>query len=108
MTGELLDTKVSTFPRQGYADYPRSPPYFYNCFLKLQNDIEREFIKTVAETDELPNVNLRRFPYPSVTLESFSDVMGPVIVGVLTVCLILSVKNIIKVRVLIFNSQAFY
>lgn len=104
MTTELNDGTASKKGRDSYSDYPSFPQYVESCFLTLQNAIEREYIKAVAESFPsvkflgIQSVQLRRFPHPSVTVDVFTETVGPAILFLLVICLILSVKSIIKVR----------
>lgn len=66
------------------------------CFLTIQNDIDRTFIRTVSNT-EVPATVLQRFPYPKVSQDTFVSVAGAIFPLLFVLCMILSSKNIIKV-----------
>lgn len=77
-------------------NYPSTPPYCDMCFLTIQNDIDRTFIK--ATSQKVPPVTvLHRFPYPSVSEDTFISVAGSIFPLLFVICLILTSKNIIKV-----------
>lgn len=78
-------------------DKPHSPPYYYYCFLTIQNDIERAFIKAANQGRESPKFALQRFPYPKVFEDMFISFAGPLFPVLFVICMLVSSKNIIKV-----------
>ena len=75
--------------------YPFEPPYYDECFLLLQNKIDRAFINH----SKLPNVQLNAYPYPEVTTNEFSKYVKMALPVVFVFSMILSIKNIIKVSI---------
>ena len=98
-TGQLFDTAgVSKQARDGYQPfpYPMNPPYYRSCFLTIQNNIERTFIKKTSNKDP-PKIQMKRFPYPQITEDMFVTYAGQYFPYVFLLCMLLSMKNIIKV-----------
>lgn len=95
LTDQLYFVALTKTAREPNS-YPFTPPYFSYCFLTIQNDIERAFIKS-ASKQEVPSTRLQRFPYPNVSEDLFVPVAGALFPFLLMCCMFLSVKNIIKV-----------
>lgn len=73
-------------------------PYITSCFLEIQNDIDRAFIRKVAGgSTKIPDLVLRRFPYPKVTDDPLMNKFKTFFSLLFVLCMILSCKNIIKV-----------
>jgi hypothetical protein len=95
LTDQLYQPSVSKSSRN-LTPIPLNPPYYPACFLTIQNDIERAFIKASSKKS-MPVTHLHRFPYPSVVTDLFTTIAGPFFPLVFMFCLLLSAKNIIKV-----------
>ena len=91
LTGQLFDTTRVT----KYARSDRSP-YETSCFLAIQNNIERTFIKKTSNKDP-PKIQIQRFPYPEVYEDNFNNLVGQYFPDYFAFCMLLSMKNIIKV-----------
>lgn len=97
VTKMLYYVSISKTAREPNSDYPFQPPYNSYCFLALQNDIERAFIKAVKPSAEVPKTILQKFPYPMVQEDmfvAFASILFPLL---LVICMLLSMKNTIKV-----------
>lgn len=99
---------ITKTAREADNDVPSTPPYNEFCFLTIQNDIEREFIKIKSpEKTEVPETKLQRFPYREVSEDPFAIITGAIFPFLLVCCLFMSTKNIIKVSHLASYSLKF-
>lgn len=97
LTDQLFRIDITKTAREANGlPFPTTPPYNQFCFLSIQNDIEREFIKRSAKK-EAPSTVLKRFPYPAVSEDMFTAIAGPLFPFLLVCCLFMSTKNIIRV-----------
>lgn len=73
-------------------------PYITMCFLEIQNDIDRAFIRKAAKGNpRIPDLVVRRFPYPKVTTDRLMNKFKTFFSLLIMLCTVLSCKNIIKV-----------
>lgn len=99
MTDTLwMINELSKLPRDPHSDTGDLPPYYYKCFLTIQDAIDRTFIKLKSiNLKALPNVQIQRFPYPAV-LEDLALTSALMIFPIfILISFIYSCKNIIKV-----------
>ncbi|CRK87607.1 CLUMA_CG001403, isoform A [Clunio marinus] len=96
-TDQLYRMAFDKTQEDAQSDAPQWPPYDSSCFLKLQNDLERAFIKSFSNASlELPITALKRFPYPSFSYDGFVLIAASFFPLLIVFCLMLSSKNIIK------------
>lgn len=89
---------LSKVPRDHYSNEGVQPPYFYKCFLTLQDAIDRTFIKLKSRNlKALPNVRFQRFPYPAVLEDQALTSALMIFPAFILISFIYSCKNIIKV-----------
>lgn len=93
-TDQIYYSSPSRQSRMRY-DYPSDPPYQHECFLMIQNEIDREFIRALKNTT-LPSLKLQAFPYPSITEDPFLTMAAAIFPVLFVLCMIMSVKNVIK------------
>lgn len=74
--------------------FPASPPYFLECFLSIQSSIDNAFIDDASA----PIIKMNAFPYPKYDEIEFGEVVSSLLPFFFTVCMIFSLKNIIKVN----------
>lgn len=74
-----------------------SSDYYTQCFLTVQNAIDRAFMKAKVENKLLPSTSLRKFPYPSVRVDSFLSQIAEIIPFFIILAFLYSTKTIIKV-----------
>ncbi|CAO1386925.1 unnamed protein product [Diamesa serratosioi] len=87
---------LSKLPRDSHSDYGVTPPYYFKCFLTIQDAIDRAFIKLKSRKNPLPNVLFQRFPYPAI-LEDQALTSALVIFPIfILISFVYSCKNIIK------------
>lgn len=85
------------------------PPYYVaRCFSKVQNLIDREFIKLVAENDnlELPNVSLQRYPTPPYSRDDTMNIACYLLPLFITIGFVYAINNITKVMVNKINEKS--
>ncbi|CAO1389036.1 unnamed protein product [Diamesa tonsa] len=88
---------LSKVPRDHYSSEGVQPPYFYKCFLTLQDAIDRTFIKLKSRNlKALPNVLFQRFPYPAVLEDQALTSALMIFPAFILISFIYSCKNIIK------------
>lgn len=76
---------------------PYSPPYYRECFVGFQNEIDRAFIKLLNSTADVPNIQFQAYPYPSIVEDMFLKFAAAAFPLLFVLCMLMSVKNIIKV-----------
>lgn len=96
LTDKLFTIDLTKTARDPASNFPSPPPYNSLCFLTIQNEIERAFIKSITKK-EPPRTVLQRFPYPKVLEDVFLAFAGPLFPFLLVCCLFMSTKSIIKV-----------
>lgn len=85
-----------------------SSHYFTECFLTIQNKIDRAFIMKSSKNNRLPKVTFRKFAYPSVRFDPFLEALGIHMVPVFVViAFIYSTKTIIRVSFMFANFMHF-
>lgn len=113
-TDELFFVSPSKSSRIGLDPRmtPNSPPYYGTCFLALQNQIDRAYIMSLNSSVSLPSITLNAFPYPRILEDIFIMFAIEVFPLLFVLCMILAIKNIIKVshqnRYFINISQLYY
>jgi len=73
-----------------------NPYYYQSFFLTIQDKLERAFIALKTDSP-LPEVQLKRFPYPSVLFDFFQLFVVEMMPFFMVISFIYSAKNIIKV-----------
>lgn len=96
-TDQIYYVSPSRASRLPYDGIPSYPPYYRACFLGFQNEIDRAFIKSLNAVAALPQISLQAYPYPTVTEDIFLQVASSAFPVLFVICMIMSVKNIIKV-----------
>lgn len=72
--------------------------YYSSCFISIQNEIDRAFITMKSKNEKPPKTRLRRFPYPSITYDSFlADFAVHIFPLFVVFSFLYTTKNIIKV-----------
>ncbi|CAG9810454.1 unnamed protein product [Chironomus riparius] len=72
-TDKLYYTGISKEPRNKSLSFKDSL-YYSTCFLKLQNEIDQAFIKTVNNGSKVEKLKtLKTFPYPEVEVDVFMN-----------------------------------
>lgn len=107
LTDQIYYISPSRASRLDSLGIPDHPPYFSQCFVGFQNEIDRAFIKSLNAAAAVPNITLQAYPYPSITEDLFQKVASSAFPLLFVVCMIMSVKNIIKVRIN-FNTVLIY
>lgn len=80
--------------------------YFRGCFLSVQNAVERAFITKVSKNSKIPNVVLKKFPYPAVTSDAFLEDFGHFMLPTfIVIAFLYSTKIMIKVSLSFFIVQ---
>lgn len=98
-TDRLFYVSPSKQSRIGSAGgIPNIPPYYGSCFLHIQDHLDRAFIKQQNASIDLPILELKAFPYPSVIEDLFLVFASALFPMLFVMSMILPVKNIIKVR----------
>ena len=97
ITDQIYYVSPSKASRTPFEGIPSSPPYYRQCFLGFQNEIDRAFIQSLKAAATLPQISLQAYPYPTVTEDIFQKVASSAFPLLFVVCMIMSVKNIIKV-----------
>jgi len=99
LTDQLFAFDISKQSRDHFASYPYPtwPPYVEHCFLTIQNKIERALINNIAN-QTAPAITFQRYPYPKVIEDTFIVFASKIFPILLVICMMVSVKNIIKVR----------
>lgn len=75
---------------------PIIPPYYSSCFLAIQNEIDRAFIEMLSRSTTIPSIKMQPFPYPSFVEDLFLPFAVQAFPTLLIICMMLSIKNIIK------------
>lgn len=56
--------------RESHEPFPENPPYMDDCFLAVQDRIEKGFVEA-SSGKQAPSVNMQRFTYPAVSEDAF-------------------------------------
>lgn len=104
LTEDLYYVSISKTAREPNFNYPASPPYNDYCFLAIQNDIDRAFIKANSKNStDIPTTYLQRFPFPTIHEDKFVGFASTLFPLLLMLCMLLSMKNTIKVSQHLFH-----
>jgi hypothetical protein len=78
--------------------------YYASCFLKLQNEIDQAFIKSINSSANVDKLDIiKTFPYPSVEVDAFVQFAAYGFPILFVLSMIFSAKVLIKVRIVIFE-----
>lgn len=102
MTDQIYYVSPSRASRLADSGIPTSPPYYTQCFIGFQNEIDRSFIKLLNSSAFVPKLTLQAFPYPSITEDMFLQFATALFPFLFVTCMIMSVKNVIKVTLKLF------
>ncbi len=95
MTDQIFYSNPSRKSRLD-ENIPDYPPYYSTCFLGIQNEIDRNFMKTLNASVNLPNLKLQAYPYPKIVEDLFLVFAAEAFPFLFVLCMIYSVKNTIK------------
>ena len=102
-TDKLYYAGISKEPRPKSLSYKDSL-YYSTCFLKLQNEIDQAFIKTVNNGSKVEKLKtLKIFPYPEVETDVFVTFAAYWFQLLFVLSMIFSAKVLIKVRIVDFE-----
>lgn len=99
-TDQVYYVAIGKAAREHFQAYPMTPPYVRECFLSIQDRIEKAFIReslSPSANKTAPATNMQRFAYPSISEDMFISLAGVIFPIVFVICMLLSMKNIIKV-----------
>lgn len=96
MTDQLYGIAISQASR-GSDDTGGKPPYYAQCFLTLQNNIDRTFIATKSGSSQLPEIKINRFPYPAISEDTFTIFASYIFPLFVVISFFYSTKVVIKV-----------
>lgn len=96
ISDQIYYVNIAKTARDSYSPYPRSPPYMQECFLSIQDSIERGFIEATSGKSA-PPTKMQRFAFPSISEDMFVSMAGLIFPLVFVICMLASMKNIIKV-----------
>lgn len=69
-TDQVYFVTIGHSAREGHDDFPVTPPYVEECFLLLQDRIEKLFVEE-SSGKSAPAIKMHRFPYPRVFEDTF-------------------------------------
>ena len=102
-TDKLYYVGLSAEERDHSFDIQNSM-YFSTCFLKLQNEIDQAFIKTVNNGSKIEKLDtIKTFPYPAVEIDVFVTYAAYGFPILFVLSMIFSAKVLIKVRIVDFE-----
>lgn len=87
---------ITKAARESYGPFPTHPPYFTECFLSIQDSIEKAFIEA-SSSKPPPPIKLQRFAYPSISEDTFIQLAGMLFPLLFVICMMFSITNTIKV-----------
>lgn len=106
VTDQVYYVAISKSARESFSPYPMHPPYMGECFLSIQDRIEKGFIES-SSSKKAPPIKMQRFAYPSISEDVFISLAGMIFPIVFVICMLLSMKSIIKVSDTFHNENMF-
>jgi hypothetical protein len=93
-TDKLFDRTKLRKSRINELGFPPTPPYILECFLSVQDGINRAFIDDAS----VPIIKMNAFPYPAYEEIEFGEYVSTLFPFLFVVCMIFSLKSVIKVK----------
>ncbi|XP_060661353.1 phospholipid-transporting ATPase ABCA3 isoform X1 [Drosophila nasuta] len=75
-TGRLFDTYTKGGPREPEINTGGNPSYINEEFLPVQHALSKTFIQLKSKVDDLPDIQMQRYPFPSYVDDQFLQHVG--------------------------------